>query len=527
MIALIVGVLTAYVTARVVVPLLERAAWRWGLLDYPGAGHHVHTKPVPRLGGVAVFVGFISGIAVAAVLTSKGPTAARTLFEHDPRSIALVAAGAILFLIGLFDDLKDIEPPVKLAGQVVAAAVVCYFGFRIDAVTVPPGITWHLGALAIPITVLWIVGVSNAINLIDGVDGLAGAVSLIALLVVSASSLLLGNTTAHWYALVLSGALLAFLRFNIPPARIFLGDSGSLVVGFLLAVLSVKAATGPDRVTYPLIPIFALAYPLLDTGFAILRRWLRRSPLSRADDRHIHHQLIALGLSSTRTVGIISLGATGVAAIGLCTVFASPAVTIAMALTGAFVLVALLAFVPRVLQYHEFLEAGASFASAIRDSRRMIGDAIHARDLTHLIAASHTLDEVSAILADAAVDLGFAHISICAFDEGVRDESVRGLASALWHIEYPIPVPSGTAYAHVAHEPMMLTIWCRTDGTDRPAGAERIARILAPAIGAWAARMPVMWPDLAESRPVVRAPIHSPTVPAASVRDNTRRYSVR
>jgi UDP-GlcNAc:undecaprenyl-phosphate GlcNAc-1-phosphate transferase len=138
MIALIAGVITAYVTAWLAVPLLERVAWRFRLLDFPGARRHVHNRPVPRLGGIAVFVGFISGIVIAALVTDKGPTAARTFIDLDPRSVALVAAGTILFFIGLLDDLKDIEPAVKLAGQIVAAAVVCYFGFRIDAVSLPP-----------------------------------------------------------------------------------------------------------------------------------------------------------------------------------------------------------------------------------------------------------------------------------------------------------------------------------------------------------------------------------------------------
>jgi UDP-GlcNAc:undecaprenyl-phosphate GlcNAc-1-phosphate transferase len=517
MLALIAGIVSAYATAWLAVPLLERAAWRFKLLDYPGAGRHVHTRPVPRLGGIAVFVGFISGIIIAALLTDKGPTAARTFIDLDPRSVALVAAGTILFFIGLLDDLKDIEPPVKLAGQIVAAAVVCYFGFRVDAVSLPPGITWHLGWLAIPITVLWIVGVSNAINLIDGIDGLAGAVSVIATLVIAASSILLGNPTAHWYAMILAGAMIAFLRFNFPPARIFLGDSGSLVVGFLLAVLSVKAATNADHITYPIIPIFALAYPLLDTGVAILRRWLRRTPLSRADDRHIHHQLVALGIPCRRAVAIIGSGAMSVALLGVCTVFAPPAASLALALAGALVLIALLALVPRLLQYHEFLEAGATLTSALRDSRRMLGDAIYARDLTHLIAASRTLDEVSALLSDAAADLGFAHISVRLIEPETLQRVDRALAQELWHLDYPIPLPAVVA-GRPSHDPMELTIWCRTDGTDRPAGAERIARILAPAIGAWIVSL--------SAEPPRRLPIHTPTLPPSTA-STGRRYSMR
>lgn len=531
MFALIAGVITAYVTAWLATPALERAAWRFGLLDRPGAGHHVHKRPVPRLGGVAVFFGFMMGALVAAALSDAAPHAARAFLERDPRSMALVAAGTILFIIGLLDDLKDIAPPVKLAGQAAAAAIVCYFGFRIDALTFPGGATWHLGWLALPVTVVWIVGVSNAINLVDGIDGLAGGVSVIGLVAVAVSSMLLGNPTAHWYALILAAALVAFVRFNYPPASIFLGDSGSLVVGFLLAVLSVKAATRADGVTYPLVPIFALAYPLLDTGFAILRRWLRRVPFSRADDRHIHHQLCALDLSPRRAVGMIFLGSAGVAALGLCTVFAPPGVTVAVALAGAVVLTLVLAILPRVLEYHEFLEVGQTFQSVLRDSRRMIGDAIHARDLTRVIAAARTLDEVSAILSDAAADLHFAHVSLRPAKSAALDEMVRAFASDLWRIEYPIPMPVTEGWHGIAQDTMMLTIWCRTDGTDRPAGAERIARILAPAIGAWLRSVPALSIEAAVELPPrrhikgIRIPVHSPVVPVAAIRAK-REYSI-
>src|SRR4051812_49279123 len=193
MLALLAGCIVAYLTAWLALPLLSRAAWRLGLLDRPGAGHHVHRQPVPRLGGVAVFFGFVGGVLAAASLSDKAPHAARAFLELDPRSIAMVIAGAMLFAIGLLDDLKDIPPPAKLAGQIVAAAVVCSFGFRIDAISLPPGITLHLGWLSLPLTVFWIIGVSNAINLIDGIDGLAAGVSIIALLAISLTSVLLGG----------------------------------------------------------------------------------------------------------------------------------------------------------------------------------------------------------------------------------------------------------------------------------------------------------------------------------------------
>src|SRR5205085_10622919 len=168
--------------------------------------------------------------------------------------------------LGLWDDLRGVPPLAKLAGQAIAALVVVWAGFRIDVLVLPPSHLVGLGWAAIPVTVLWLVGVSNALNLVDGLDGLAGGVGVIALLTATAAAVAVGNSSIPWYTLALGGALLGFLRYNFAPAKIFLGDSGSLVVGFLLAVLTVKGATRPDQSTYALAPIFALSFPLLDTG---------------------------------------------------------------------------------------------------------------------------------------------------------------------------------------------------------------------------------------------------------------------
>ena len=171
--------------------------------------------------------------------------------------------------------------------------------------------------LALPITVLWLVGVSNAFNLIDGLDGLAAGVAIIALVPIAIAGLIIGDTSVPVYAIALIGALLGFLKYNWPSARLFMGDSGSLVVGFLLALLSIRGATDSKGATLALIPIFALAYPLVDTGIAILRRWLRGVPLSRADTRHVHHQLGFLGLGPRKALFVICAASGAIATLGL------------------------------------------------------------------------------------------------------------------------------------------------------------------------------------------------------------------
>ncbi|MDB4875802.1 MAG: UDP-N-acetylmuramyl pentapeptide phosphotransferase/UDP-N-acetylglucosamine-phosphate transferase [Gemmatimonadetes bacterium] len=487
MVAVLVGIVTAYVVAMLVMPLLVRAAWAWGVLDHPGAGHHVHGAPVPRLGGVAVFAGFIAGVVAAAAVSDVAPRAARAVLEFDHRAVALVVAGGILFVIGLFDDLKDIPPAVKLVGQTAAATVVCYYGFRIDVVSLVPGTELHLGWLALPVSILWIVGVSNAFNLIDGLDGLAGGVALIALAATTCSAILLGDSTVPWYALLLAGSLLAFLRFNYPPARIFLGDSGSLVVGFLLAVLTVKGATRPDGSVSALIPLFALSYPLLDTGIAILRRWLRGVPLSRADDRHIHHQLRALGLTPTRAVGLIYLESAGVALFGLCTAFAPPELTVAMTAGCVALFVAILVAIVRWLGYHEFLELSDSIVAMTRDARGVLQRGIAAREVARAIADADTFDEVVAVLERSAPALHCAYVTLGPEELGPARDIELGSERRLWKLDCPI-VPSRRDI--VANEvpgvdALLLTLWYRTGEPAAPTGTEHVARILTPALTNW------------------------------------------
>ena len=255
------------------------------------------------------------------------------------------------------------------AAQSAAALIVFYAGFRLDVIMLTPSHQIALGMLSLPVTALWIIGLSNAFNLVDGADGLAGGVAVVALLSTAASAAIVHDPTVLWCSLALLGAMLGFLRFNWPPARIFLGDSGSLVVGFLLAVLTVKGASRRDGAVYFLAPIFALSYPLLDTGISMMRRWLRGDPLSRADGNHIHHQLQKLGVGPRQSVLLICGLSAVIAALGLSATFAPPEFTAAIATAGAALLVLILVYGLRWLQYHEFFEAGASLTSAARSGR--------------------------------------------------------------------------------------------------------------------------------------------------------------
>jgi UDP-GlcNAc:undecaprenyl-phosphate GlcNAc-1-phosphate transferase len=469
----------AYLVSSLTVPLLVRVAKNRKLFDFPDRDRHGHPLPVPRLGGVAIFSGLFAALLVAKVVTglfTKLPTDITSL------TIALGAGGTILFLLGLYDDLRGATPVAKLVAQVAAAALVIQAGFRIDVLTFPPDIQFSLGIWSIPVTVLWLVGVSNALNLVDGMDGLAGGVTLVALCVTTGAAIVLGNADVAWQTFALIGALLGFLRFNAPPARIFLGDSGSLVIGFLLAVLSVKGATRRDGALFALAPIFALSYPLLDTGIAILRRFLRKEPLSRADGRHIHHQLRAIGFGPRRAVAVLLLQSAFVGLLGLCITFAPPKLTVAVACAGGAILVFVFVYGMRWLRYHEFLEASTSFRSLVRNARNIIRDKILARDVALRIESACDFEELTAILRDAAEIFRLSKLEICLDSDPVP--SLRGLSTPRqteWRIEYPIRRIANSASAH-AGSYAYLVVTCAVIPNARQAGPERIARILAPAI---------------------------------------------
>jgi UDP-GlcNAc:undecaprenyl-phosphate GlcNAc-1-phosphate transferase len=446
----------------------------------PERSRHWSASGIPRIGGIAVF-----GAAPVAILLAA--VAAATLNGSIPQlpelSGSLILAGAILFVIGLMDDLRGVRPAVKLIAQTAATLIVYRAGFSIDQLTLLPGHVIHLGYFALPVTVLWLVGVSNAFNLIDGLDGLAGGVAIIALLAIATAGLILGNGSVPIYTVALVGALLGFLKYNWPSARLFMGDSGSLVIGFLLAVLSVKGATDADGVTAGIIPIFALAYPLFDTGIAIMRRWLRGVPLSRADMRHVHHQLGSVGLGPKKSLMVIYAGSASIALLGLLVAFAPPQVTLVATMVGVAILILVVALGIHWLQYHEFLEAGASLKSAAQKARSVIQDKINARDVADSILQAGSIEEIHVILHDSASTFRFAYmrLSTPASRSEMPGRITQELqALKLWKLEYPIVHGGSQEY-----DGLCLTIWCALGAAHRPAGAERVAQIVAPAIATW------------------------------------------
>ncbi|MED4600717.1 MraY family glycosyltransferase [Paenibacillus validus] len=291
----VIGFAVAMLIALLMTPLVKRFAFWVGAVDAPNH-RKVHSRIMPRLGGLAIFIAFVAAYFVV--------SPAMDALKSDV-VFGLLVGGAIVVVIGALDDRFDLSPKLKLLGQILAASVVVYSGVVIDLVNVPFGdgvisLEW----LAVPLTIFWIVGVTNAINLIDGLDGLSAGVSGIATCTILVLALMMGNVTVVLLCAVLLGSIGGFLFYNFHPAKIFMGDSGALFLGFTLATLSVlgfKQAT----VVSLLVPIMILGVPLSDTFFAIMRRWVNNLPISVADKSHLHHCLLQLGFSHRSTVLII------------------------------------------------------------------------------------------------------------------------------------------------------------------------------------------------------------------------------
>lgn len=310
----LIGVLTAVVacgTTWFITPSIVRLAHRLGAVDQPGP-RKIHVAPIPRVGGLAVFLGFTVGLAFASFATGYATNAERARVGYW--SVLAIAAFSMLIL-GLVDDLRSVSFQWKFTIQIAAAVVVWASGFRIELLGlpfVPSGVV--LGWLSLPVTILWIVGITNAFNLIDGLDGLAAGTALISTTAVAIIALYGGRVAVSALSVALVGSLAGFLRYNFNPAQIFLGDSGSMFLGFTVAVISIHGSQKNIAAVAVLAPLLIMGYPILDTGIAIARRLntVRSDSAGRGgvryiarnayrvflpDRGHLHHRLLEAGMS--------------------------------------------------------------------------------------------------------------------------------------------------------------------------------------------------------------------------------------
>ena len=283
---------TALIVGLLVTPIVRHFAYGLDLLDQPG-GRKIHQAPIPRLGGVAMVLAF--GIAIA-LSTFASPDLGGTAGLRPNRMLAILLAAGLLFVVGVLDDIRGMRASIKLAFQVAAAFLAWALGLSIERLHLPWGIV-ELGALALPITMIWIVGVINAVNLIDGLDGLASGVVLT---VLGAFGLLAAADGVDPTLLVVAamvGAAIGFLAYNLHPASIIMGDAGSMFLGFTVAAVAISLTQDGVSPVAPWVPIVALGLPIVDTAWAVIRRTARGDAVFAPDSGHIHHQLLRRGLS--------------------------------------------------------------------------------------------------------------------------------------------------------------------------------------------------------------------------------------
>lgn len=296
MFSVIVKLFLTMILSATITPFVVKLAYILGAVDKPNA-RRVNIKPMPTMGGLAIFIAF--NFSTFVLLREQFPT-------HELFSVFL--AECIIILTGIIDDIRELSPKAKLAG-ILAAALVVYFlaGIRMNEVTLPFIGSFQLGWWSLPITIIWIIAITNAVNLIDGLDGLATGVSIIALFTMGVMAYFFLNLTNVYVAIwifAMVAALTGFLPHNFHPASIFLGDTGSLFIGFMMAVFSLKGLKNVTFVTL-LMPVVIMGVPITDTVYAILRRLLNKKPIMQADKHHLHHRLMQLGLSHRQTVLVI------------------------------------------------------------------------------------------------------------------------------------------------------------------------------------------------------------------------------
>jgi UDP-GlcNAc:undecaprenyl-phosphate/decaprenyl-phosphate GlcNAc-1-phosphate transferase len=286
---LILTLIICFLLTLVSTPLVKKLAYKVGATDNPNH-RKVHQKIMPRLGGLAIFIGFIAGYLI--------------LRPEDPHVLPIILGSIVILLTGMADDIFELSPRFKFAGQLTAAFTVVLGGVQTEFINLPFGGELQFGIFSIPITIIWIVAITNAINFIDGLDGLAAGVSTIALATIGFMAVMKGDVFVMSIAMILLVSTLGFLYFNFHPAKIFMGDTGALFLGYMIAVLSLLGFKNVTMISL-VIPLIILGVPISDTFFAIIRRLVNKSPISAPDKSHLHHCLLRIGFTHKQTVILI------------------------------------------------------------------------------------------------------------------------------------------------------------------------------------------------------------------------------
>jgi UDP-GlcNAc:undecaprenyl-phosphate GlcNAc-1-phosphate transferase len=393
MLTLTLGVL-AFLISLILTPLVRDIFLKMGVVDVPDGERKLHWKSIPRVGGIAIFISYVVGYAALTLVVKPGTLAPSYSIDG---SVWLFAGATVIFATGLLDDLLTLRPKQKLLGQVIAATLVWFGGIEINLFLDIPAA--HL--ISYPVTVFWLVACSNAFNLIDGLDGLAAGAGFFATVTIIVAAVLGHNLPLALVAVPLAGSLLAFLCFNFNPASVFLGDCGSLTIGFLLGCFGLMWSQKITTVLGLSAPLMAVSLPLIDTSIAIARRLLRNRPIFSPDRGHIHHRLLDRGNSPKRSALLLYGGCIIAGAFSLSQ-------QLLQSSFGGFVLFAFCISVivaVNFLGYIEFAVARQIFSRKLMF--RIIDDEIKIQQMDNALTECATEPERLEIISKTCRNLGF------------------------------------------------------------------------------------------------------------------------
>ena len=437
---------TAFLLCLITTPLCRDLFLRFNIVDRPDADRKFHLKPIPRIGGIPIVLSYAAALGL---MLAFAPHNAKISIQHSKLVLSLLPATAVIFLTGLVDDIFGLKPKQKLAGQFAAAALAVTLGARL---TIAHGI-FSSPWISIPLSLVWLIGCSNALNLIDGLDGLASGVGLFAVITTLLAAILHGNMGLAMATVPLCGCLLAFLRYNFSPASVFLGDCGSLTVGFMLGCFGLIWSQNSGTFLGMAAPLMALALPLADVTLSIGRRFLRNAPIFRGDRGHIHHMVLARGFKP-RDTALILYAVCGVAAfLSLLQSFAS------YQLRGLTIVV-FCSLLFAGINYLGYVELSAARRTLSRKMiLRIVKEEIYLQELETALTSASTADECWDVVRNACSDMHFASVQMYLQGESFEENFILRETEPSWKMNLVIGRNSYLALTRVFEKrpPKLMT----------------------------------------------------------------------
>lgn len=414
--------LTSVIACFLLTPVARYLSNRWGIVDHPDGGRRIHKTPIPRTGGLAVALSYVLAFVCMLGVTSHG---GHVLRNAMPDVLRLLPAALCILAVGLLDDVFGLLAWEKLGGQLIAAGLAFYAGVEVHSFGGQTFSSWWSFVL----TIAWLVTCMNAMNLIDGIDGLAAGVGFFAASTTVLAALLQRNMDLALATVPLAGCLLGFLRYNFNPATIFLGDCGSLFIGFLLGCYGILWSQKAATLLGMTAPLMALSIPLLDTALAILRRFMRREPLFRADRGHIHHRLIDRGFTPRKAALVLY---------ACCCVGAVSSLLVSNGSISGPVILAFCAVACLGIQRLGYVEFGVVGRMLMEGAfRRALSSQVALRTFEQRLTSAPTPDECWRIIEESAKEFGFHTIDMC-YAGHIYEHRNGGVPARSWSVRIPI-----------------------------------------------------------------------------------------